>query len=82
MSSRLFWIRYEIRRFREWRYAEWIAHKLPRKIAYFAYVRVVAWASVEENRAPDDYRYRETCEAWEKRSHEVPDSEDVYTVSG
>lgn len=65
LSVRLYGVRYRVQRFREWRYAELIAHRLPRKIAYFAYVRVVANASAEENRPPDDYRYAETCDAWE-----------------
>lgn len=65
LSIRVYWARHDIGKWL--RYGVWqsLAHKLPRRLAYFAYVRVMAHAWAEAgNKHPDELTYREVCERW------------------
>jgi hypothetical protein len=46
---------------------QWIAHWLPRRIAYFAMIRVMAhaWAKAG-NKTPNELTYEEVCRYWEQ----------------
>lgn len=67
MSTRIALWRYDFWRWRTTGLWQSLAHKLPRRIAYFAYIRVMAhaWADAG-NKHPDELTVQETCERWEQ----------------
>lgn len=71
MSIKWAFARYDVRRFIESGLWQKLAHLLPRRIAYFAYIRVVAhaWAQVG-NKHPDELNYGETCDLWMAPKHD------------
>lgn len=56
---------YDARKFIHTGFWQWLAHRLPRRLVYFAYIRVMAhaWAEVG-NKHPDEIGYQEACERW------------------
>ncbi len=51
---------------------QWIAWKLPRRVVYFAYIRLHAAATTGRfsNRTPDEVTWSEAVKAWEANSVE------------
>jgi hypothetical protein len=43
-----------------------IAHHLPRRVAYFAYIRIASWATIEAypNRTPDEVSILNAMQAY------------------
>lgn len=59
--------KWDMKSYFEWRLWQKIAHLLPRRIAYFAMVRLVSHAWVQEGtKAPDDLTYTDICRHWGK----------------
>lgn len=59
-------IKHDVRTF--WRNGLWerLAQRMPRRLAYFAFVRVMAHAwSDAKHKEPNDITYQEACERWE-----------------
>lgn len=49
-------------------FPRFVANKLPKRVAYFAYVRVFAHAwSDAGNKTPDDITYEDACKSWQSR---------------
>ena len=64
-------IRFDLARYDLWRLRtegipQFIAYRVPRKVAYWAFIRVFssAWADAE-NKTPDELTYDEVAKAWE-----------------
>lgn len=67
-----FWFKYDVRRF--FREGIWqkIAFRMPRRVAYWAMIRVVSHAWVQAGtKEPDQITYSEMCEAWMPSRKEV-----------
>ena len=59
---------YQLREWWHTKLPQWAAHKLPRRIAFFAYVRVHAHATQSPgltDRTPYEIDWHEAMEAWD-----------------
>lgn len=66
ISIRFDLARYDVWRFREDGFARWVAFHLPRKLALWAFIRVMANAGSDQH--PDEMTYGDAYKAWERRT--------------
>ena len=50
------------------RFCQWLADRLPRRVVYFAYIRLHAWVTTREfsNLEPDAVTWSMAVKSWEK----------------
>lgn len=61
--------KYDVRRWWKSGLWRWIAHRLPRRLALFVYIRVMAEAWAATNKSPDEITYEEAYKIWEGKRH-------------